>query len=274
MAPKDLQARLPNIIFIIIDALRARNLSCYGYKYKISSNIDKIADKGVLFRQAFSCINATDPSLTSIFSGKYPISTGLISHGFYVTKWQLMRVRRVIFLPQILKHMGYRTYALDWLGRWHKKGYDYYMGIGAEKFSKRPKVQLNFKARKKSYITSFLLGIYRYLDICISGAKNMMEDGQYLTDLAINIIKFNHRNNRKFFLFIHYWDVHGPYFGSLFDVFRYYDLRDLRFERLTLSVSKQIKNPGCFDILCKTVPTLNLTKARYDAAIHKGDLQI
>ena len=64
----------PNIIFIIIDALRIGNLGCYGYSKFTSPNIDKIVKNSLLFENAYSCVNATDPSLISIFSGKYPIS--------------------------------------------------------------------------------------------------------------------------------------------------------------------------------------------------------
>ena len=67
-----------NIILIVIDALRAKNLGCYGFKEKISPNIDKLAKNGVLFENAFSCTVVTIPSLTSIFSGMYPISHGII----------------------------------------------------------------------------------------------------------------------------------------------------------------------------------------------------
>jgi len=38
-----------NIILISIDCLRADHLSCYGYRRKTSPNIDKIAEKGVIF---------------------------------------------------------------------------------------------------------------------------------------------------------------------------------------------------------------------------------
>ena len=49
----------PNIIFITVDALRARNLSCYGYKRKTSPNIDFYASQGVLFKNFFSLYNCS-----------------------------------------------------------------------------------------------------------------------------------------------------------------------------------------------------------------------
>ena len=40
-----------NVIFIVMDALRTRNLGCYGYKRNTSPNIDALAKKGVLFER-------------------------------------------------------------------------------------------------------------------------------------------------------------------------------------------------------------------------------
>jgi arylsulfatase A-like enzyme len=57
---------LPNIIVIIVDALRVKNLGCYSYDKPISPNIDKLANDCVVFENAFSTTNTTDPSLTTI----------------------------------------------------------------------------------------------------------------------------------------------------------------------------------------------------------------
>ena len=35
-----------NVIIIVIDALRARNLSCYGYPVETSPNIDNLTKQG------------------------------------------------------------------------------------------------------------------------------------------------------------------------------------------------------------------------------------
>jgi len=107
----------PNVIFIIIDALRADHLSCYGYLKETSPNIDKLAEGGTLFNSCYSCTTATDSSLTSIFSGRYPVSHGIIDHGPRVGQDEIyaLSASGTIFLPEILKHEGYTTIALDWL---------------------------------------------------------------------------------------------------------------------------------------------------------------
>ena len=110
---------MKNAIIIVVDALRARNLSCYGYSMKTSPNIDELAKEGVLFEDAYCCINTTDPSLTTIFSGKHPSSHGILSHGVQITTEEVREFNKTgtILLPEILKSQGYTTIAIDWLGR-------------------------------------------------------------------------------------------------------------------------------------------------------------
>lgn len=193
----------PNIIFVVIDAVRARNVGAYGYDKPTTPNIDKIAQEGVLFRNAYSCINYTDSSLTSIFSGIYPLGHGILHHGGGLRNEEVKGFIQsgIKLLPEILRSEGYATIALDWMGRWHRRGYEYYSGIKGSKGSgpidrviemvsahrcpqlvRRGMFYLRRRARREAY-----------------AAKPM-------TDLAIALIAKN--STRPFFLFIHYWDVH------------------------------------------------------------------
>ena len=126
----------PNIIFIVVDGLRSENLGCYGYHRNTSPNIDKLAREGILFENCYSCSTSTDPSFTSMFSGKYPISHGITHHAFKITDEEKERldISNTKMLAEILKSQGYTTIGLAWIGstrlnlRWHKRGFDYYWG--------------------------------------------------------------------------------------------------------------------------------------------------
>ncbi|MEE9504195.1 MAG: sulfatase-like hydrolase/transferase, partial [Thermodesulfobacteriota bacterium] len=69
-----------NIVLITIDALRADHLSCYGYNRTTSPNIDKIAEDGIIFKNAIAPSSWTAPSMASLFTSVYPINHGVI-HG-------------------------------------------------------------------------------------------------------------------------------------------------------------------------------------------------
>lgn len=59
----------PNVVMIVLDTVRARNLSCYGYERETTPKLD--AMDLVRFENAFAPANATVPSHASLFTGSY-----------------------------------------------------------------------------------------------------------------------------------------------------------------------------------------------------------
>ena len=103
----------PNIILIVADALRARNLGCYGYPFPTTPNIDKLAKQGLLFKNCFSVTTSTDPAFTSIFSGLYPFSHGILNHGNRVTEEEEKKVAANIAIPKLGMSMREAT-LVEW----------------------------------------------------------------------------------------------------------------------------------------------------------------
>ena len=97
--------RRPNIVFIVSDAFFSGRLRCYGHHRDTSPNIDKLAEEGILFENCYSCSTDTDPSFTSLFSGRYPITNGIIHHGSMITDEEKGVFRRsgTKMLAEILK---------------------------------------------------------------------------------------------------------------------------------------------------------------------------
>ena len=67
----------PNIIFILIDDMGWKDLSCTGSKFYETPNIDMLQKKGMMFTQAYAACPVCSPTRASILSGKYPVSTGV-----------------------------------------------------------------------------------------------------------------------------------------------------------------------------------------------------
>jgi arylsulfatase A-like enzyme len=106
-----------NIVLITIDTLRADHLSCYGYKRPTSPAIDKIAKKGVLFRNVIAPSSWTAPSMVSLFTSTYPINHGVV-HGLKYRKESKKYSQEVfspdlITLPETLKKQGYTTFGVS-----------------------------------------------------------------------------------------------------------------------------------------------------------------
>ncbi len=90
------------VIIVDIDTLRADHMGCYGYHRDTSPNMDRFATESVFFRWAFSQAPNTPPSQTSILTGLYPSTHGMVYDEDRVPE-------EVVTLAEALRNQGYRT---------------------------------------------------------------------------------------------------------------------------------------------------------------------
>ncbi|MFO0980498.1 MAG: sulfatase [Planctomycetota bacterium] len=101
------------VILLVIDALRADHVSCYGYARATTPGLDQLARDGVLFANAYSAANWTKPSTASVF-------TGLLAHHHGVMVGHLKREATgqvvadvmsddLVTLAEIMTRAGYRS---------------------------------------------------------------------------------------------------------------------------------------------------------------------
>jgi arylsulfatase A-like enzyme len=67
----------PNVLVILIDALRADHLGAYGYGRETSPELDAFAREAVVFEQAISQSTFTKASIASLFTGRAPYEHGV-----------------------------------------------------------------------------------------------------------------------------------------------------------------------------------------------------
>jgi len=94
-----------DLILITIDTLRADHLSCYGYNRQTTPNIDKLAENGILFKNAYTQFPVTLPSHTSIMTSLYPATHGIKANFHPVDD-------SFITLAEILKKNSYENMAI------------------------------------------------------------------------------------------------------------------------------------------------------------------
>ena len=70
-----LGADLPNILWITSED-NGPHLGCYGDTYAHTPNLDALAAKGVIYRNAWSTAPVCAPARTTLISGVYPPATG------------------------------------------------------------------------------------------------------------------------------------------------------------------------------------------------------
>jgi arylsulfatase A-like enzyme len=69
-----------NILFIVIDDLRADHLTTYGYDRNTAPNLERRIPSGTLFKNCHSPVGWTLPACASIITGQDPDAHGLIDH--------------------------------------------------------------------------------------------------------------------------------------------------------------------------------------------------
>ncbi|QDU67381.1 sulfatase [Engelhardtia mirabilis] len=77
----DRNREVPNVVLIVIDALRADVLGCYGNGTVATPNIDALAAGGAVFDNAFANAPFTGASFASFFTGQYPRRHGILTMG-------------------------------------------------------------------------------------------------------------------------------------------------------------------------------------------------
>ena len=94
-----------NILLITIDTVRPDYLSCYGSSNQ-TPNLDRIANGGLLFENAFSQVPLTFPSHTSILTGLFPIHHSVHQNGLEIF------AKPEAMITTALQSHGYKTGAV------------------------------------------------------------------------------------------------------------------------------------------------------------------
>ncbi len=185
----------PNIVFIFIDDLGWKDTGYMGSGYYETPNIDRLAEQGMIFTNAYTNAANCAPTRASLLTGQYSPRHGVFTVASSARgkpeDRRLIPVennRKVeldkITIAEALKKSGYVSAAI---GKWNignkpeRQGFDFSIDRN----------ELNVKG-------------------------HFSEKGEYLTDLltgeAINFIKNNNPNTTKkpFFLYLAHHAVHTP----------------------------------------------------------------
>lgn len=173
-APRD-------IVVITLDTFRADLMGAYGNTSGLTPNLDALARRSVVFESASAPAPITLPSHASLFTGRYPTSTGVRNNGTFV----LPAAETTI--AEILKASGWRTGAVIASYPLHSRygvaqGFDVYdEDISAPQSSAGPAGPIFFGER----------------------------DARRVTDRALEV--WGRLSGGPRFLWVHYFDTHAPY---------------------------------------------------------------
>ena len=95
-----------NVLFVVVDTMRADRMSLYGYPRPTTPHLEALAREAVVFTNARSQAGCTYPSVNSLLTSRHP--------AVFLGPGAVMGIpKRVPSLPEILREQGYSTAAVS-----------------------------------------------------------------------------------------------------------------------------------------------------------------
>jgi arylsulfatase A-like enzyme len=155
----------PNVLFVLVDDLRSDALGYAGHPHVRTPHIDRIANEGVNFRNAFCTTSLCSPSRASLLTGVY-------AHKHGVTNNFTELPSGLNSFPQALQHAGYST---AYVGKYH---------MGENNDEPRPGFDY--------FVTHKGQGKYFGTELNFNGERRELQSGYYttvVTDIALEWLK-------------------------------------------------------------------------------------
>lgn len=102
----------PNVVVFFTDQQRWDTTALYGNPLDLMPNVDRIAQRGAFFANAFTCQPVCAPARSSLQSGKYATETGVFKNGLPLKEDETT-------LARCFNQAGYQT---GYIGKWHLGG--------------------------------------------------------------------------------------------------------------------------------------------------------
>jgi len=210
-----------NVLIVTIDALRTDRVGVLG-DMDITPELDCLASDGTVFTNAYSTTNATDPAVTSLQTGRYPLSHGVVNHGSQVTEYEKAAVQHVSQLPEVLSESGYHTAKFGRpLGRWHRSGFDIYPDVaeGRTAFDEqsvtlKKRVSNTFEQIHPALRTVCSVGYNTVSDILHMIPRPYTLQENEVDPIIEQFKTFLDDVDGPFYSFVHFMDTHTPYIGD------------------------------------------------------------
>jgi arylsulfatase A-like enzyme len=207
----------PDVYLISIDALRADDMSVYGYWRPTTPNLNRFAQRSFTFDYCFANSNFTTPGTSSIETGKLPWS-----HGVYQLGGFLRGQNRHQTLPAVLKGDGYYTAMISsnpWAAPFHHRTLENYDAV---QFA-APRGVIGFQYRESNLVgvnTQFTLAssLLRGVNAISTHLDHLLWHDRYpwpagdVFEGAEKLLE-RHSESQPVFLWTHIFPPHDPYWA-------------------------------------------------------------
>jgi arylsulfatase A-like enzyme len=178
-----------NVVFILVDTLRADRMSLYGYGRQTTPVIDDLANHGIVFERVIAQSSWTKTSMASLWTGTYPAAHGVLRFDNAIPDEAIMPA-------EIFKAAGYRTVGI-WRNGWVAPNFGFDQGFDVYY---TPKPGTDARLQRHSPGVAFIGG---------TDEDVLMASRDFL----------DHFGQEKFFLYLHLMDLHQYVFDDDADAF-------------------------------------------------------
>jgi arylsulfatase A-like enzyme len=168
-----------NLVFVLIDTLRADRLSSYGYERPTSPVLDDLASVGVRFAHVQAQSSWTKCSMASLWTSLYPQHSGVL-------RFRDALPEKAVLPAEMLRQAGLRTGGI-WRNGWIANNFGFGQGFELNVRPTPSRTPEKFERRNPS-------------------THPLQGSDRDATESAIRFVR-THRDER-FFLYVHYMDVH------------------------------------------------------------------
>lgn len=199
--------RKTNIIVVLADDLGWAELGCYGNTFNETPNLDKLAQQGIRFTDAYAPAPVCSPTRAALLTGQYPARIGILDYLRPDTENALPK--SYVTVAEKLKEAGYAT---GMVGKWHLSGYV----LNGAKTEVRPKDQ-GFDEELVTEIKNVGNGanFYPYVfrdqkTTWLNVSEKRLPGNEYLTDrMNLEAVEFIERHKKSpFFLYLSHFAPH------------------------------------------------------------------
>ncbi|HJL18421.1 MAG TPA: sulfatase-like hydrolase/transferase [Sandaracinaceae bacterium LLY-WYZ-13_1] len=200
----------PNVLFIVVDTLRADHLPAYGYDNGATPHLDRFAEDAVRYDQAFSNASWTRPSFASILTGRHASSHGVMGKPDALPG-------EITTLPEALRAGGYAT--AGWVTNFNVGPYfNFQQGFDEYRFLEPEFVLGADDAAAKLLLVQAL----RQTIERVRALRGSVEPGTAYQDAETvnrHLTAWLDRapTDTPWFAFVGYMDPHDPYFPHPYD---------------------------------------------------------
>jgi|GEM_PF-1452247 len=183
-----------NVVLVTLDTLRPDRVGAYGYSAAKTPNLDRLAQSGALFRQAYTPVVLTGPAHAAILTSGYPVDHLLKNNG-----QRIAGKRRT--LAEIFREAGYQTFAA--VSVVHLDGHYSSLDRGFQSFSSSGRLS-PFMCLSAFRIANTVLTRLGFSGLWTPFRRGSLTVDDFEAWLATH-------GKAPFFAWIHIYDVHFPY---------------------------------------------------------------